>query len=372
MRFRHPKPLVLAVALAAVAACGRAEEWARRADSLQLPEPGVPLGSLPENAAVPLVGDRVSDAAHGPSPTTLDEFVALAMQNHPKLRAAQAAVEAARGKAVQARLYPNPQTFAGSPQATAPGTVGSSTQYFTGVQQEVVTAGKLRLQQQAALRDVQKAEYDLIRARYDVLRSVRQSYYQLLVAQRRLEIYKLLLDIARRSYDIGRQLAEAGEGTKADVLFWNIERDRAEVRLLNATVFIETGRRELAAAIGLPRVDIGKLEADLFQELPNFDLKQLQEAVVSSNAKPRYLRNRIRHEVLPVLRHIVPASVRALCRLADLCREDERYLDGVIADLVATHVRQERDGSWSFSRTLLRDLPEYAPIVSDARGATDG
>ena len=52
---------------------------------------------------------------------------------------------------------------------------------------------------------------------------------------------------------IGRQLAEAGEGTKADVLFWSIERDRAEVRLLNSAVFIETGRREAAAA-SLPTV----------------------------------------------------------------------------------------------------------------------
>ena len=76
-------------------------------------------------------------------------------------------------------------------------------------------------------------------------------------------------------------------GTKADVLFWSIERDRADVRLLNAAVFIETGRRQLAAAIGLPRADVGMIEADLFQRLPNFELKQLQEAVVRRNALPR-------------------------------------------------------------------------------------
>ena len=234
---------------------------------------------------------------NGPSPKTLDEFVELAERSHPRLRAARAVIEAARGKAVQARLYPNPLSFIGSPQATPKQTyvndAGSSTQYFGGASQDIITAGKLRLSQQAALRDVQKAEYELIRARFDVLREVRQTYYSLLVAQRRLEIYQLLLDIAKRSYDIGRQLAEAGEGTKADVLFWSIERDRAEVRLLNASVFIETGRRQLAAAIGLPRVDIGKLEADLFQKLPNFDLKQLQEAVVRSNARPRVLEAQI-------------------------------------------------------------------------------
>ena len=176
---------------------------------------------------------------------------------------------------------------------TAPGSgaanggQGASTQYYSMMSQDIVTAGKLRLSQQTALREVQKAEYRLIRARFDVLAEVRQSFYALLVSQRRVEIYKLLLDIAKRSYEIGRQLSEAGEGTKADVLFWSIERDRAEVRLLNASVYIETGRRQVAAAIGLPRADVSSIEGDLFRRLPNFDLKALQEAVVRSNAKPR-------------------------------------------------------------------------------------
>jgi cobalt-zinc-cadmium efflux system outer membrane protein len=217
-----------------------------------------------------------------PAPTTLTEFVALAEQNHPKIRAARAAVEAARGKAVQARLYPNPMLAGASPQIS-----GAFSQWNGFVTQDVVTAGKLKLAQQAALRDVQKAEYDLIRARFEVLREVRQSFYALLVSQRRVEIYRLLLDIAKRSYEIGRQLAEAGEGTKADVLFWSIERDRADVRLLNAAVFIETGRRELSTAIGLPRADVGPIDGDLLQKLPHFDLKPLQEEVVRRNARPQ-------------------------------------------------------------------------------------
>ena len=242
------------VSMAVVMGCGLAS-WGnlcrgQNPSPLRIAEPGKPLATVPGNAPAPDAVNRLidprDDGRHGPSPRTLDEFVALAQENHPKLRSARAMVEAARGKAVQAKLYPNPLAYAGSPQATAPGSGaanggnGSSTQFFSQMSQDIVTAGKLRLSQQAALREVQRAEYELIRARFDVLRDVRQSYYALLVSQRRVEIYKLLLDIAKRSYEIGRQLAEAGEGTKADVLFWSIERDRAEVRLLNAAVFIET------------------------------------------------------------------------------------------------------------------------------------
>jgi len=268
---------------------GLGAEWAKPAtDALRVPEPGVPLGSRTENVSVPLIDAATQDAAHGPTPTTLDDFVSLALQNHPKLRSAQAAVEAARGKAVQVRLYPNPVIAGFSPQIA-----GNESQWSGTVAQDLVTAGKLRLSQQAALREVQMAEYELIRARYDVLTEVRQSFYALLVSQRRVEIYQLLLDIAKRSYEIGRQLAEAGEGTKADVLFWSIERDRAEVRLLNASVYIETGRRQVATAIALPRADVGNIEGDLFRKLPNFDLKTLQEAVVRSNAKPRVVESDI-------------------------------------------------------------------------------
>ena len=276
---RRPARVAPAVCLLlAATACPAADGWPRPGEALRVTEPGVPLAEVPENVPVPVP----VAVPQGPTPRTLAEFVALAERSHPRLRAALAAVEAARGKAVQARLYPNPMLAGASPQVS-----GAFSQWNGFVTQDVVTAGKLKLAQQAALREVQKAEYELIRARFDVLRDVRQGFYALLVSQRRVEIYRLLLDIAKRSYEIGRQLAEAGEGTKADVLFWSIERDRADVRLLNAAVFIETGRRDLSAAVGLPRADVGTIEGDLLQQLPHFDLKPLQEEVVRRNARPR-------------------------------------------------------------------------------------
>jgi len=241
-------------------------------DGLRVATPPIPLA---------VTSDIVPGVA-GPSPRTLADFVAFAETNHPRLQGARATIEAARGKAVQARLYPNPMLAASSPQIA-----GANSQWNGFATQDIVTAGKLRLSQQAALRDVQRAEYDYIRVRFDVLTGVRDTFYRLLVAQRRMEIYKLLVDISTRSYEIGSQLANAGEGTKADVLFWAIERDRAWVRLLNGSVFIEAGRRELAAAMGLPRADVGLVDADMTAQLPDFDLKLLQEAVAARNARPQ-------------------------------------------------------------------------------------
>jgi cobalt-zinc-cadmium efflux system outer membrane protein len=274
---RASRAAACVTAVLLVAGLGRAEDLPEAIDPptadapLRLATPPLPLGSV-DPAGFP----------DGPTPRTLAEFVAYAERNHPRLRGAMAAIEAARGKAVQARLYPNPFLASGSPQIS-----GADSQWNGFVVQDIVTAGKLQLSQQAALRDVQRAEYDYVRARFEVLTGVRDTFYRLLVAQRRIAIYKLLSDITTRSYDIGRQLAAAGEGTKADVLFWSIERDRAAVRLLNGGVFVEAGRRELAAAVGLPRADVGMIEADMAAKLPDFDLKALQMAVIQRNARPQ-------------------------------------------------------------------------------------
>jgi tRNA(Ile)-lysidine synthase len=45
-----------------------------------------------------------------------------------------------------------------------------------------------------------------------------------------------------------------------------------------------------------------------------------------TNASPRYARNRVRHELVPVLATLAPAAERAIARSAELLRADERAL----------------------------------------------
>ncbi|HVP67834.1 MAG TPA: tRNA lysidine(34) synthetase TilS [Anaeromyxobacteraceae bacterium] len=55
-----------------------------------------------------------------------------------------------------------------------------------------------------------------------------------------------------------------------------------------------------------------------------------------TNATPRYLRNRVRAEVMPVLRALSPGAERALGRSADLLRADERALAARARPLAGT------------------------------------
>lgn len=64
----------------------------------------------------------------------------------------------------------------------------------------------------------------------------------------------------------------------------------------------------------------------------------------SSNAKSIYLRNRVRHELLPVMQSLAPATIRLLARQADLLREDDRVLDRLAAQRLA-RATQGRDSN---------------------------
>ena len=68
------------------------------------------LMQLESDMNAPVVQHHQSDPLGLPArvPKTLSEFVEIAERNHPRMRSARANVEGARGKAVQARLYPNP------------------------------------------------------------------------------------------------------------------------------------------------------------------------------------------------------------------------------------------------------------------------
>ncbi len=64
----------------------------------------------------------------------------------------------------------------------------------------------------------------------------------------------------------------------------------------------------------------------------------------SSNAKPMYMRNRIRQELLPAMRRFNPAVVESLARQADILREEDAYLHQVACQAMAPLVRHTDRG----------------------------
>lgn len=154
----------------------------------------------------------------------------------------------------------------------------------------------------------------------------------------------------------------AGELRATSVALAHTADDQAETMLL--WMLRGAGATGLA---GIPRRRDGRLVRPLLSVRRQDILEFLEATGVpyrsdSSNLSPAYLRNRIRHELLPVLRRFNPAIVELLCRQADLLRADDQCLEQQAADWLRRLEPQD-----SARLTLRGDEVEALPLALQRR-----
>lgn len=76
-----------------------------------------------------------------------------------------------------------------------------------------------------------------------------------------------------------------------------------------------------------------------------------------TNADEGYLRNRLRAQVLPMLKGIEPAVVERVAGSARSCRRAGELIEAVVRD-GAVRAASKEDGAWSWGRDALRGEPE--------------
>ena len=213
---------------------------------------------------------------------TLDECVAWTMLRHPRLAESRFQIDQSRGTALQAGLYPNPRVDSGNHQVIGP---KRATVLTTGLTQEVVTAGKLKLDQAAATEAARQSEWNQVRTRYEVLTQVRQEFFVTLAAQRRRVLLEKLLDLAQQSEKTGTNLFKAEQVSETDVLLLRVERRRAALALQNSEIILEAQMRQLAATIGAPDLKIDSVDGSLSVPVKDFETDELVSQVLYTNSQ---------------------------------------------------------------------------------------
>lgn len=216
-------------------------------------------------------------------PLSLEQLISLASQYSPEMPIAQARVAAARGRMIQAGLYPNP-FFSWDAEDMGDPINGSGTQGPTVIQ-EFVTARKLRLAQSAASQGVVAADWAAVSRWFDLLTRVRAAYFEALTAQRAVKTHEEIVRLVAEGLEVARKLLKAGTGTQPDVLRAQVELEQSRLDLAVASQRAEAAWRTLAAVIGLPTAAEVPLAGSLEVQAPAYDWTPVLATVLTRSSE---------------------------------------------------------------------------------------
>ncbi len=239
-------------------------------------------------------------------PAELAEFESLALANNPTLVQASARVQAARGRRIQAGLYPNPELGYMGGEI---GNEGQAGQQGGFASQEFITGQKLALSQQVASQEILQASQQFEAQRLRVLTDTRREFFSVLVAQQALRISEELVGISERATTVSEQLLEAQETGRVDLLQAEVELGSSRIALTNAKNRYLAAWRRLAAAVGVPGMTPSPISGDLTAMPPEMGwdealIRILNEspeisAARSGIARARWALRRARAEPIP-------------------------------------------------------------------------
>jgi cobalt-zinc-cadmium efflux system outer membrane protein len=188
-------------------------------------------------------------------------------------------VDAARGRYVQAGLYPNPVlAITGDELADrqGPGGIWTAPQ----LTQEIVTGHKLSLSQAIAAKEVDRAVLELLGERYSLIGHVRIAYYELYFLQQRAEILQEVVRLADQTAELGRRNFEAKQISRLDVVQLEVEQERYRADAESVERELPAAFRRLAAVTGDPRLAARTLAAPSQTSPPEYELERVRDIVL--------------------------------------------------------------------------------------------
>ena len=173
---------------------------------------------------------------------TLEGSIRLALDSNPELHAATGRIDAATGRAYQAKLWTNPELTLSAEDWPVNGGGGfSDSKQTVGIAQSIPFAGKKKLDRQVGESGVRRSEAELSLLRLELVRDVKTAFYQVLAAERLVEVEGELVKVAESSAATARKRVAAGAAADQEQL-------RAEIPLEQARTELSGFQRELVAA----------------------------------------------------------------------------------------------------------------------------
>ncbi len=231
-----------------------------------------------------------------PGPATPNGYLSLAdleqiaRENNPTLRVASASVTAARGRQVQAGLYPNP-TIGYSGEDMGDGNTAGKQGGF--INQQFITGGKLRLDRAMASQDHQASQFLFAAQEQRVLCDVRLRFYDALVAQQQVKLTDQLVQTGQKSADLTKRLLTGQQVSESDSLQSEIEWQEAEILAISARNRSQEAWRRLAAVVGQPTMEEKPLSGKLDADIPHNEWEASYALILEQNPELAAARARV-------------------------------------------------------------------------------
>lgn len=204
--------------------------------------------------------------AQAQSGLTLERALEAALKQNPTLKASGHELEAHEGAIRQAGLSPNP-TLGLSAEDTRAAT---RTTQLT-LSQTIELGGKRSARVDLAQRERAVAAMDLETVRADVRATTIQSFFEVLIAQERVEVAQQSLAIATSGAQAASRRVTAGKVSPIEETRARVAESTARIELRLAQADLAAAQRSLSAVIGDAQGPIGPLDGrpDALPSLPD-------------------------------------------------------------------------------------------------------
>jgi cobalt-zinc-cadmium efflux system outer membrane protein len=174
----------------------------------------------------------------------LDRIIDLALERNPAILGAQSVIEQDEGRRTQAGAYPNPTIggHTGSGELRDPSIGPRVNEYGMTLHQTVEWPGMRAARKDAADAGLAGATVGLDEAKLNLIAEVKQVFYELLLAERTVDLLQQNLEIVQDVARIVRARVRSGEGPQFEAV-------KAEVEVLKA-------KQEMTKAKNVVRVKL--------------------------------------------------------------------------------------------------------------------
>ena len=231
---------------------------------------------------------------------TIDQAVVSALSNNLDLRAAYFEVEKARGRLLQAGLWPNPELEFATTTDKPFNNEGERTS-SAGFQQAFPISGRLRFAKQVSRVDVAQAMTEIRNRERLLIGEVQRDFVAVLLLRQQIATNREYLGMNREYVETLAKRKEAAEVSEVDVNLAQVELER--LGLENATLEAELSTREfsLKQRLGLSPEQALTVEGNLDAIAQKFrpekyqttmvvnrpDLRQIELGIDKANAEIR-------------------------------------------------------------------------------------